>query len=90
MFHKEFEMAKSTYLYEVLFRLGPDGLVGAHAVYVDRYTDDETGQIVADRRGPARPIKPASEAATLVGDTVATFVEQVDRLRSENDMLRST
>ncbi len=39
-------MAKSTHLYEVLFRFDENGLKGSHAIFIDRFTDDETGQIV--------------------------------------------
>jgi hypothetical protein len=63
-----------TFLYEILLRFGPAGLVGAHAIDVERVADGD--QVIADRAEPAREIT-SEDVATLVGEQNATLVQQL-------------
>jgi len=74
---------RTTHLYEVLYRGGPGGFQGAHAVDLERVADGE--QIYAETLLPARPITEA-EFGDLLGGQSAALIEAADTARSERDM----
>lgn len=67
-------MARS-FLYEVLVRGGPDGLVGAHQV---RATVDDSGEM---RLGPPTPLAPA-DVSQLLGEQFATLATDYSAARA--------
>lgn len=82
-------MAKQTYLYEVLIRGNPDGTVkGAHMLYMERFTDDATGELIVEKEGVAEPLDPAA-VESLLGKEMAKAGEQVVTLAAERDAAQS-
>lgn len=75
-------MAKQTFLYELLIRLGPDGYVGGHAVDLVRFTDDTDGELIADRESPPRAVT-LQEASDLLGAESAALLVQLSNLTAE-------
>ena len=65
----------NTFLYEILYRGGPDGFQGAHAVDLRRVADGDT--ILVDQEQPARPITEA-EFRDLLGGQTAALIEAAD------------
>jgi hypothetical protein len=64
---------KRTYLYEILFRFGPEGLAGAHAIDMEQLYDSDEDKVELERELPARPITLA-EAKELIGVQKATVL----------------
>ena len=76
-------MAKSTHLYEVLFRFDENGLKGSHAIFIDRFTDDETGDLITEQTRPAMPVRDSAEAVSLVGQSISDFSSQIGSLQKD-------
>ena len=87
-------MATTRMLYEILYRFGPNGLLGSHAIYCDRITDDETGEVIVDKLLPATPIKDSKEAVKLLNATLIShadnntaYKEQIEAKDAEMDKM---
>ena len=79
-------MKRETFLYEVMLRFGPEGLVGAHQIDLERVSDGE--EIVAEKELPATAIT-SEQATALIGEQVATMAAQISALTAERDNLRT-
>lgn len=75
-------LKKSTDLYEVLVRFGPDGFVGAHVIEAE--TVHEGKDVLAFKELPARPVTKA-EIGGLLGANTAKLIEAADIARAERD-----
>lgn len=73
---------KTSFLYEVLLRFGPDGLSGAHAIDMVRIVDTGSGEVIAENEELARPITQA-EVSDILGAETAGMIEQIGRLEAE-------
>lgn len=70
---------KTTHLYEVLIRFGPDGNVrGAHQQSVERITDGDT--VLSERQNPPVPVDPDALGGIL-GKNVAAMLAQIEGLK---------
>lgn len=63
-------------LYELLLRFGNGELAGAHALYIDRVVDLDTGRLIGETVSQAEPVT-LEQAAALVGDQMAALLAQV-------------
>lgn len=68
-------ITKTTFLYEILVRFGPDGYRGSHVLDLEKVVDG--AEILVERVLPARPITEA-EVGELLGGKVAALIEQLD------------
>lgn len=75
------EVERQTTLYEVLVRFGPEGLRGAHAMDLERLIDTDTGDVISEQEGKARPIT-VEEVGELLGTENAALLEAVDKEKS--------
>lgn len=78
-------IARATFLYELLVRLGPYGFIGAHAIDLERVSDG--AEIIAERELPARPLTEA-EAGAILGAESARLIEQLGAAAVEAAALR--
>jgi hypothetical protein len=74
------------FLYEILWRGGPDGFQGAHAIDLERIVDGD--EVIAEKLLDARPITEA-EFGELLGANAAQAIEAADRARAEYNELRA-
>ena len=75
-------LKKSTDLYEVLVRFGPEGYRGAHVIDAETVMDGD--EVLAHREHPARPVTKA-ELGSLLGARNATLIEAADKAIIERD-----
>lgn len=78
-------LKKTTALYEMLIRFGPDGYIGAHVIDAETVTDG--GEVIAHKSLPARPVT-KSELGSLLGANNAKLIEAADAARAERDQAR--
>lgn len=75
-------MAKQRFFYELLVRGGPAGILGAHAVYLTRTTDEDGD--VSEKLSDAVPVTLGTpEALAILGDVNAQAVIAVDAARAQ-------
>lgn len=79
-------ISKTTHLYEVLLRFGPDGLVAAHQKNLERVADDETGQVYFESETLPVAIT-ARQAQEAIGKESAMLTNQIAALAAERDNL---
>lgn len=75
-------MAKQRFFYELLVRGGPDGIKGAHAVYLTRTIDDDDGD-VTDKVGDAVPVAmaqgdPGIPLADVLGEPLTQALATIE------------
>lgn len=69
-------------LYEVLYRFNLGSFVGAHSVQVERITDDETGEVYAEKVLDPEAVT-IEQASALIGGEVSGVLAQCSALRAE-------
>jgi len=73
------EIEKNSYLYEVPIRYDANGYVGSHQIWIDRYIDTDTGEVISEQQRAAEPLAEAA-IIDLVGEQAVVMAQQIDRL----------
>lgn len=73
-------LTKTKCIYELLYRGGPKGFVGAHVIEMECVYED--GEKIGERFFPARPITEA-EFREMLGGESAALIEAADAARAE-------
>ena len=71
---------KSTHLYEVLLRFDPQGLAGAHAIFIDVIREDDS--ILSSVLKQAQPLS-AAGVPELIGSTLPQLADQIMALTED-------
>ncbi len=73
---------KTRRLYEVLYRFNLGSFVGAHAMQIERITDDETGEVYAEKVLDPEAVT-VEQASALIGGETATVLAQCSDLQAQ-------
>lgn len=84
-------MKQITYPYEILIRLGRNGIVGAQYQTITDIIDDDDVTVLASREGPVAPLALAGQTGvaldTIMGQAASTAILENEQLKGTNAQL---
>ncbi len=84
-------MKQITYPYEILIRLGRNGIVGAQYQTITDIIDDDGVTVLASREGPVSPLALAGQTGvaldTIMGQAASTAILENEQLKGTNAQL---
>ena len=79
-------MQQVTYPYEILIRLGRNGIVGAQYQTITDIVDDDGVTVLASREGPVSPLALAGQTGvsldTIMGQAASTALVENEQLKA--------
>lgn len=84
-------MQQVTYPYEILIRLGRNGIVGAQYQTITNIIDDDGVTVLASREGPASPLALAGQTGvsleSIMGEAASVALVENEQLKGINAQL---